>query len=303
MFYWKTGGGIGLKRKGSLGLGMLFLAAIGMCIYGIGGIIITEDEYGQDVDEVREIAQESIIVVDRQVTATDVSMLGDTLEALDSDMVVESVETYVNVLEIPQYGILAYIYPDVSSKSLKKGVGHYPGTVGLGELGNCVIAGHSSSSLKCVLNPVRDMKVMDTFYVYDADGVRHRYFITDRYSVDPYSFGVLDTVDDTISQCTLLTCTRGGKQRLILEGKEFTDKQAVAFMEALDTSLVEEMLTINDQFGFEDYEGMLMNRGRIRVVTHCFRKMNKSMWGRVLADRVKFGGYLKEVYGHDVPED
>lgn len=171
------------------------------------------------------------------------------LDALDSefadigaDQKVKKVKDYKSVLEIPQYDILAHIYDDVSRDSLNYGVGHYPQTVGLGEKGNCAIAGHSSLIYDCILNEVKNMKIMDSFNIYDKQGKKHIYYVQTMFVVEPESMYVLDTTDASKSEVTIITCTNGGKQRLIIKAIELTKEE----LEEYTKQLKEEKLNLID---------------------------------------------------------
>lgn len=144
---------------------------------------------------------------------------------IGKDQEVKEVKQYVNVLEIPQYDILARIYPDVSRTSLAYGVGHYPQTVDIGEKGNCVIAGHSSLIYDCILNEVKNMKLLDSFNVYDKKGKKHIYYVENIMVVEPTDMSVLDTTDTSRSEFTIITCTNGGKQRLVINAFEMTKEE------------------------------------------------------------------------------
>ena len=144
---------------------------------------------------------------------------------IGKDQKVKKVKEYVNVLEIPQYDILAKIYPDVSRTSLAYGVGHYPQTVEVGKKGNCAIAGHSSVIYDCILNEVKNMQILDSFNVYDKNGKKHVYYVKTMKVVEPTDMYVLDTTDRNRSEFTIITCTNGGKQRLVIYAFEMTKKE------------------------------------------------------------------------------
>ena len=210
----------------------------------------------------REIAENSIIVhssTDAEYlktlevsTQTDAEAWETPIDVLGKDQDVASVTTYKNVLEIPQYDVLVYIYPDVSDYSLAMGVGKYPETKDIGAKGNCAVAGHSSNQYRAVLNMCQYMKILDTFNVYDANGVKHQYYVTGMYTVNPYDMSVLYTQDDTISQFTIVTCNNNGNTRLIIEGKELNAAQLEQYLKNAETVKRNELLSINDSIVISD---------------------------------------------------
>lgn len=205
----------------------------------------------------REIAENSIIVhtnTDAEYlktlelsTQTDAEAWNEPIDVLGKDQDTASVTTYKNVLEIPQYNILVYIYPDVSDYSLAMGVGHYPETKLVGEKGNCAVAGHSSNQYKAILNKCQYMNILDTFNVYDADGNKHQYYVTGLYTVNPYDMSVLYTTDNSVSQFTMVTCNNNGNTRLIIEGKELNASQLEQYIKNAETVKRNELLTLNGE--------------------------------------------------------
>lgn len=192
---------------------------------------------------------------------------------IGKDQKVKKVKEYVNVLEIPQYNILAKIYPDVSRTSLAYGVGHYPQTVEVGKKGNCAIAGHSSVIYDCILNEVKNMQILDSFNVYDKKGKKHVYYVKTMNVVEPTDMSVLDTTDKSRSEFTIITCTNGGKQRLVIKAFERTKEEIEqAKKEVKETKLlfmqnevkdlsrkIKDVSTIYD-YNYSDNENLLLKK-------------------------------------------
>lgn len=147
------------------------------------------------------------------------------INELDEDQRVDDVTEYKNVLSIPKCNVLANIYEGTSKTSLAKGVGHYEGTVEVGALGNCALAGHSSDTYKCILNEVKNLNLFDTFDAYDSEGKKHTYTVTSKQVVEPTVMSVLDTDDDKHSVVTIITCTEKGTKRLVIKGTELSDSE------------------------------------------------------------------------------
>lgn len=163
-----------------------------------------------------------------------VDALNGEFADIGSDQKIKKVKDYVSVLEIPKYKILAHIYDDVSKTSLAYGVGHYPQTVGLGEKGNCALAGHSSLIYDCILNDIKDINILDTMNVYDKKGKKHIYYVTNKFVVEPTAMYVLDTTDSNRRELTIVTCTNGGKQRLVVSAYELTKEELEEYKKQLN---------------------------------------------------------------------
>lgn len=160
----------------------------------------------------------------------------DTLKVVDTN-------NFVNVLEIPTINVRAYIYDNIDKDSLDYGVGRYPETKKVGELGNCAIAGHASDIYKCIFNNLQDVGLYDKLYAYDAVGLKHTYYVTDKYITSPADMSVLDTTDNKVSKLTLITCTESGKKRFIVEACEYTEDELTEYKDYWKTMKNEAILS------------------------------------------------------------
>ena len=216
-------------------------------LIGIGSIgIMMKIQNAKLQANIKSISKENMNV---SPMSADVTPSADDLivdDTVSSDQKVKKVSKYKNVLSIPQYKILVNIYPNTSRESLTYGVGHYEQTKEVGELGNCSLAGHSSTIYNCILNPVKDMNIGDTFICYDKVGVKHTYYVTNMVVVEPTETYVLNTTDTDVSYVKLITCTNGGKQRLCITGAELSKKDALDLINSINKKKIDNMIKIND---------------------------------------------------------
>ncbi len=185
------------------------------------------------------------------------------IEVLTEDQKVEQVKNMKNVLEVPKADIKAYIYDNVSDDSLTYGVGRYPDTAQIGENGNTVIAGHSSTVYNSVLNGVENLELFDTFYIYNESGKKLTYYVTNMYVVEPEDIWVLDAKQLTYNEVNLLTCTNGGKQRLIIEGRGYTPAQLANYKATQYESKLQELQEISNNIRLDDLCNYFIGLGSI----------------------------------------
>jgi sortase A len=88
-------------------------------------------------------------------------------------------------------------------QTLKKGVGHTPGTANPGEAGNCVLSGHDDVYGE-VFRYLSDLKSGDEVLVYTSDGQGFKYVVKTSFLVLPDAVEVLDPTPDPV--LTLITC-------------------------------------------------------------------------------------------------
>lgn len=188
------------------------------------------------------------------VTENSGSTLVDTtvaVENVDEDQVVKEVKTYSNVLSIPKLNILAYINEGVSKDALAGGVGRHEETANIGELGNCVVAGHASDIYNCILNNLDKINLFDSFEVYDSSGKKHTYYVTQKFICEPDDVGILASSTMDKSMFTIYTCINKGSQRLVVEGTELTEAELAKYKENLHNIYVTNMLNFNESFNIE----------------------------------------------------
>lgn len=188
------------------------------------------------------------------VTENSNSTLVDTtvaVENVDEDQVIKEVKTYSNVLSIPELGILAYINDGVSKDALAGGVGRHEETANIGELGNCVVAGHASDIYNCILNNLDKINLFDSFEVYDSSGKKHTYYVTQKFICEPDDVGILASSTMDKSMFTIYTCTNKGSQRLVVEGTELTEAELAKYKENLHNTYITNMLNFNESYNIE----------------------------------------------------
>lgn len=106
---------------------------------------------------------------------------------------------FVGRIEIPRLGVSAIVIEGISAKTLRRAVGHIPGTDLPGHPGNVGISGHRDTFFR----PLRNIQQNDIITLTTLDG-EYRYRVVSIGVVDPYDVAVLDPDRNQI--LTLVTC-------------------------------------------------------------------------------------------------
>ena len=85
--------------------------------------------------------------------------------------------------------------------------------------GNLSLAGHNNYN-GTMFGKTKYLEVGDTFELIDLTNQSIQYQIYDIFKTDPNDVTILETKDETIREVTLITCTNGNRERLILKAKE-----------------------------------------------------------------------------------
>ncbi len=112
-------------------------------------------------------------------------------------------------------------------KYLKNGIGHYPGTAFPGEVGNCVLTGHSSNYLwvtgeyNDVFALLNNLVIGDKAIIY----YKQKKYVYEIFEIEKVSIESIEVLESTSeSILTLITCWPPGTnwQRLIVKAKQVT---------------------------------------------------------------------------------
>ncbi len=121
------------------------------------------------------------------------------------------------IIEIPKLNVKAAILEGTDDSALKYSVGHYPGTAGLGEKGNCVLLGHRNYVYGHYFRKLNELKTGDEVIIKKDLNI-YTYIVTESFVVKPEETWVLDQSKE--AYITMITCTPIGTytHRLIVKG-------------------------------------------------------------------------------------
>ncbi len=85
--------------------------------------------------------------------------------------------------------------------------------------GNVSLAGHNNYN-GTMFGKTKNLVIGDIVELTDLTDQTIEYQIYEIFTTDPNDVTILETEDETIREVTLITCTNGNKERLILKAKE-----------------------------------------------------------------------------------
>ena len=130
----------------------------------------------------------------------------------------------IGIVKIPkinlEYPILEIgdIDPDNAKAPMKISIIKYWGE-NVNDYGNLSIAGHNNKD-GTMFGKTKKLKTGDIIELTDLTGQTIQYSIYDIFVTDPNDVSILLPKNELIREVTLITCTNGNKQRLILKAKE-----------------------------------------------------------------------------------
>ena len=130
----------------------------------------------------------------------------------------------IGIVKIPkinlEYPILEIenIDPKSAEKPMKLSIIKYWGE-NVNDYGNLSIAGHNNKD-GTMFGKTKKLQKGDIIELTDLKGQRIQYSIYDIFVTDPNDVSILLPKDELVREVTLITCTNGNKERLILKDKE-----------------------------------------------------------------------------------
>lgn len=122
----------------------------------------------------------------------------------DSDQI-KAMPKVIGLITIKDIDVKLPISEGVDLETLRFAVGHMPGTVELGEIGNSVLAGHRGYTYNTYFNRLDELENGDKILVELADGTAFTYVVYETLIVQPDDLSVLNNFEEH-KTLTLITC-------------------------------------------------------------------------------------------------
>ena len=130
----------------------------------------------------------------------------------------------IGIVKIPkinlEYPILNIetLNPEETKAPMKISIVKYWGGK-VNDYGNLSIAGHNNHN-GTMFGKTKNLEIGDIVELTDLEKRTIQYEIYDKFVTDPNDVSILATKDNSVREVTLITCTNGNKNRLILKARE-----------------------------------------------------------------------------------
>lgn len=126
-----------------------------------------------------------------------------------------SKEEVIGLIEIETLDLKYAVLEGTGNHELSCGIGHIPDTAGIGEKGNCVLAGHNGSRHGTFFTNLKTMEIGESVKLTDKEGNQYLYVVESMEVVGPYDNSVKAQGEE--AELTLITCENKGTMRLIVK--------------------------------------------------------------------------------------
>ena len=124
----------------------------------------------------------------------------------------------IGIIEIPKIKIKYPILSKTTEESMLVSITKFWGP-NVNEIGNITIAGHNNFS-GTMFGKTKQLEKNDIIKLTDLKNNTLEYKVFDKYSIDPNDVSCVESVEEGTREVTLLTCTKGHKERLIIKARE-----------------------------------------------------------------------------------
>lgn len=209
-------------------LNLIILLQIIFIVIGI--IKIREEKNFEEIKEdVKNMENTVQIQEEKEETKNEIT---NTIKSLERESETK-LEEYKNMpkelkgykvigkLEIPKIKLSSYILSETNTKSLKVSITKLYGPE-VGKVGNLCIAGHNYRNNK-MFGGIKKLEIGDEIILTDTFDRSIRYQVYDTYKTNPKDVSCLNQETGGDREITLITCTAGAIQRVIVKAIEIYD--------------------------------------------------------------------------------
>ena len=124
----------------------------------------------------------------------------------------------VGIIEIPKIKIKYPILEKTTVQSMLVSVTKFWGP-DINEFGNVTIVGHNNFS-GTMFGKTKNLENGDIIKLTDLKNNTIEYEVFNKYSIDPNDVSCIKSVEPKTREVTLITCTKGHKERLVVKARE-----------------------------------------------------------------------------------
>lgn len=124
----------------------------------------------------------------------------------------------VGIIKIPKIDLEYPILSVTNNETMKISITKFWGD-GVNEIGNLSLAGHNNYD-STMFGRNKNLEIGDSIELTDMKMVTKKYMIYNKYITEPNDSSVTETDEFGTREVTLITCSNGNKERLILKARE-----------------------------------------------------------------------------------
>lgn len=165
--------------------------------------------------EIEDRTQEVLVAI-KNVSSEGLDVIQEIDEEIDGYKV-------IGIISIPKINIEYPILEKTDKTSLNLSITKFWGNK-INQIGNVVLAGHNNLNDR-MFGKINKLQEGDIIELTDAQRVTIKYQIFKTYIVDPNDITCIIAEDEKSREVTLITCTNGDKERLVVKAREIKENE------------------------------------------------------------------------------
>lgn len=124
----------------------------------------------------------------------------------------------IGIIKIPKINLEYPILETTSKETLNLSITKFWGNK-INEIGNVTLAGHNNFN-GTMFGKTKKLEIGDIIELTDIQNITLKYKIFKKYVIDPNDITVILPEQEGVREVTLITCTNGNKNRLIIKARQ-----------------------------------------------------------------------------------
>lgn len=124
----------------------------------------------------------------------------------------------VGMISMPKIDLEYPILFETTNETMKYSITKFWGN-GVNKIGNLSLAGHNNYN-GTMFGKTKNLEIGDVIELTDLSQVTRTYIIYDKFITDPNDISVIEVDEFGTREVTLITCSNGNKERLVLKARE-----------------------------------------------------------------------------------
>lgn len=207
---------------------VLVVAGIAIIASAVIVPLINKNRNEKDVADIRagKYADTEVSSGDAVTSEAVVSDAGASAEAVqpsDRDQKMAGIladDSKIGIVEIEKIDVLYAIVEGTEDEQINRAVGHIESSAGIGQEGNCVIAGHRGGYYGTFFERLPELENGDEVVLTDLNGVEYHYVVYDKKMVDPPDWSVTEDLingqGEKMHTLTMITCEDDTRKRIVV---------------------------------------------------------------------------------------
>lgn len=220
-------GGKKQRKKSRTVLGVLLLVA-GIVIIASAIVVpaINRKQNDKDIEEIRngKYADEvTAPAVSEETAVTGGAVSQTAVEPDGHELKMQQIladNTRIGIVEIEKIDVLYAVVEGTEDEQINRAVGHLKESAGIGQQGNCVIAGHRGGYYGTFFERLPELENGDVIKMTDLNGVDYYYTVYNKEEVHPADWSVIRDLSD-LHTLTLITCEDDTRRRIVVQAALF----------------------------------------------------------------------------------